>query len=261
MEYLNSLRQPALALRSNQAEPFNRIGGLPNLPSSLLWPRWKDKPLSFLCQLDLSRIPLDCEYPEIPSSGRLYFFYDQEQGTWGFDPKDKGSWQILYTTDTVVEGRAVEAPGGLAKECVYKSKSVGFFPFLTYPDWQDNRVASLNLGDISFEEYIELRSLVFEKQPSHHLFGHPSPVQGNDMDLECQLASNGIYLGDAKGYKDVRARELESGRADWTLLLQLDSDDDTGMMWGDCGMLYFWIRKQDIKVGRFENCWMVLQCF
>ena len=44
------------------------------------------------------------------------------------------------------------------------------------------------------------------------------------------------------------------------LLLQLDTDDDAGMTWGDCGMLYFWITKQDLEAGRFENTWMVLQC-
>jgi uncharacterized protein YwqG len=62
-------------------------------------------------------------------------------------------------------------------------------------------------------------------------------------------------------YHDPKAKELESGRNDWILLLQLDSDDDTGMMWGDVGMLYFWIRKSDLIIHDFSNVWMILQCF
>lgn len=80
------------------------------------------------------------------------------------------------------------------------------------------------------------------------------------MDLECQLVSHGLYCGDASGYQATRAKELEAGRQDWILLLQLDTDDDAGMMWGDGGMLYFWIRKEDLERSRFDRCWMILQC-
>ena len=80
------------------------------------------------------------------------------------------------------------------------------------------------------------------------------------MELECQLASNGLYVGDATGYQHPRRFELEGGATDWELLLQLDSDDDADMMWGDAGALYFWIRKQDAETADFSKVWMVLQC-
>jgi uncharacterized protein YwqG len=44
------------------------------------------------------------------------------------------------------------------------------------------------------------------------------------------------------------------------LLLQVDSDD-VGMMWGDGGRLYFWIREQDARRADFSNVWMILQCY
>jgi hypothetical protein len=47
-----------------------------------------------------------------------------------------------------------------------------------------------------------------------------------------------VYVGNASGYKDSRCKELEPGADDWTLLLQIDSDDNTRMMWDDAGMLY-----------------------
>ena len=52
------------------------------------------------------------------------------------------------------------------------------------------------------------------------------------MELECELVTNGLYVGDPSGYNDPRAKELEKNVNDWTLLLQVDSDHEkTGMMW------------------------------
>jgi uncharacterized protein YwqG len=260
LDYLNSLRISAIALSKSDSEAFSRIGGLPALPENLAWPEWRGLPLAFLCQLDLSEMPEECVRNGLPSSGILYFFYHQEQQTWGFDPKDKGSWQVVYTDEPREQCVERSAPKGLRKEYVYGEKAVLFIPVETYPDWQDDRIGSLNLTNKQSDEYIDLCSAVFQGGPAHHLFGYPSPVQGNDMDLESQLVSHGLYCGDASGYNDPRAKQLEAGRSDWILLLQLDTDDDVSMMWGDGGMLYFWINKTDLEAAHFEDCWMILQC-
>jgi len=81
------------------------------------------------------------------------------------------------------------------------------------------------------------------------------------MELEAQLASNGLYCGDSTGYRDPRARVLAEGAKDWRLLLQVDYDSDTDMMWEDGGRLYFWIRTQDLAQGDFSKVWLILQCF
>jgi uncharacterized protein YwqG len=46
----------------------------------------------------------------------------------------------------------------------------------------------------------------------------------------------------------------------WRLLMQIDTDDDGGMMWGDCGRLYFWMTDDALQRRAFEECWMILQC-
>jgi len=258
LDFLKTLRLPAIALSTSSGGQRSRIGGLPALPEDSSWPEWNGKPLAFLCQIDLSEIPDACDRQGLPASGMLYFFYNQEQETWGFDPKDEGSWRVVYAPAPGEAPRT--APAGLAEEYIYKERPVALTPVETYPDWQDDRIGSLHLTDKQFDQYTEVCADVFGKSHAHHLFGHPSPVQGNDMDLQCQLVSQGLYCGDSSGYQSPRAKEIEAGRADWILLFQLDSDDDAGMMWGDCGMLYFWIRKQDLKECRFDKCWMILQC-
>ena len=81
------------------------------------------------------------------------------------------------------------------------------------------------------------------------------------MQLHCQLVSHGLSIGNLEGYFDPRRATLESGVEDWQLLLQIDSDEDNlGVIWGDAGLVYFWIRKQDLEKRDFSNVWLVLQC-
>jgi uncharacterized protein YwqG len=101
-------------------------------------------------------------------------------------------------------------------------------------------------------------------EPHHQLLGHPKEIQ-REMQLECQLASNGINCGNGPGGENLLGTTLRQNAMDWRLLLQLDTDDDwsagkPGMMWGDCGRLYFWIRHQDLASKAFEKSWMILQC-
>lgn len=110
------------------------------------------------------------------------------------------------------------------------------------------------------DAFDELRNAPFAGLSRHQMMGYPSPVQNTGMELECQLASNGIYIGNPEGYRDPRRAELEPSAPAWKLLLQLDTDDDTGMMWGDVGTLYFWIREQDARCRDFSKVWMILQC-
>jgi uncharacterized protein YwqG len=80
------------------------------------------------------------------------------------------------------------------------------------------------------------------------------------MMLECALVAGGLYCGDARAYQDPRLPTFRKQARDWRLLLQVPSVDAAGMMWGDLGCLYYWIRDKDLKERRFERCWMILQC-
>ncbi|TCD03493.1 DUF1963 domain-containing protein [Pedobacter psychroterrae] len=94
----------------------------------------------------------------------------------------------------------------------------------------------------------------------YFLLGQPDVIQ-NEMELECELVTNGLYCGDPSGYNDPRAEKLRPNAKDWRLLLQIDSNEETEMMWGDVGRLYFWIKEEDLAAKRFENSWCILQCY
>ena len=122
------------------------------------------------------------------------------------------------------------------------------------PSWNDDSIDGL-IEDDDSDNYMEASG-----GSDNQILGYANCVQGT-MELECQLVTNGLYCGDSTGYEDPRSKELEVGKSDWVLLLQIDSEEDkTGMMWGDCGRIYFWIKKQDLADKQFDKTWCVLQC-
>jgi uncharacterized protein YwqG len=54
--------------------------------------------------------------------------------------------------------------------------------------------------------------------------------------------------------------ELAERSKEWRLFFQLDTDDDAGMMWGDVGRLYFWIREDSLRAQKWDDVWLILQC-
>jgi uncharacterized protein YwqG len=256
----NGLVKPALHLiETFESRGFSKIGSTPDVPSSFEWPVWNGRTLAFLMQIKFSEVNGDGAIPELPASGLLYVFYDQEQSTWGFDPKDEGSWRLLFFD----EGCGLKMrryPKDM--EVRYKGVILAPKPIMTYPPTEDARLEALSIGvtDEQYDEYDDFRETNYDGKPFHHLWGYPDPEQGADMELDCELASNGLYCGDETGYEDPRAKELEKNKDSWRLLLQIDSDDEAEMMWGDCGRLYFWIKEDDLKSRRFDKAWMILQC-
>lgn len=224
------------------------------MPADFAWPRWKDKPQSFLAQIDLAEIHR-CLPSFLPSSGYLYFFYDQAQSVWGFAPEDLGGWRVLYCPPDHPSLVEHAAPAGLAAGEVYHAKPVAPHRIDVLPAEPPD-----SLTDQEFETFLELEATPFTGLLRHQMLGYPSPVQGNDMELECQLAANGIDVGTPAGYADPRVAGLKPGAAEWRLLLQLETDDDTGWMWGDAGTLYFWIRESDARRCDFSKVWMIFQC-
>ncbi len=249
----------------------SKIGGLPYLPEDFEWPAYTftddgiTRPLSFLCQINLSEVkPFDKDNL-LPPSGMLYFFYECEAFKWGFDPEDIGSARVYYFENT--DGFAShKLPEDLADEYKMPEILVKFSSRSSYPRFEELECYS----DIEcdFEEYDEMLATLgvnVEDDPEDHkLLGYADIIQ-NEMLTECERVTRGIYCGNPEGYRDSSpevADEIAASAKDWTLLLQLYTieTDDFEWMFGDCGMIYFYIRKKDLKEKRFDKAWYSVQC-
>ena len=256
IERLDSKAQPCVKVVHAETVQTSKLGGLPAVPPRFDWPTWNGAPLQFLCQLDLHEVQKVLPAEWLPEHGLLAFFYDAGQSTWGFDPNDRGSWRVEHFPP---DRGAVPAtpPQGAESVRLLPEVFVQFERGLSLPD--PERVG-LRWSEVPDEAWDYLEEQETDGSPAHRIGGYPSAIQNDGMELECQLASNGLYVGGPDGYASDEAKALAAGSAQWRLLLQLDSDDRAGVMWGDVGRLYFWIRETDAVRGDFSGVWMVLQC-
>ena len=254
---ISSLTVPAVHAVAVKSPSRSHLGGRPHLPATIEWPKWQERYLDFLARISLPEVHQTHEIYWLPKDGALLFFYDNEEQPWGFDPKERGSTVVLHVPD--VE-EPFPAKFKSSEDQPFAHVNLGFKSIETLPSSLRSQVKTLNLTDEEKKEYWKFLDTLHGDLPKHQVGGFPARIQGDEMELECQLATNGLFAGES-GYVDPRADQLAAGAADWRLLFQLDSTSNPDFVWGDTGRLYFWVREQDAKTGRFDNVWTILQCF
>jgi hypothetical protein len=154
-----------------------------------------------------------------------------------------GSFVVIHETGP--SEPALE-PEDLPEEAKFPAYPVTFLPTLSYPTEERAGIDWGRLDPSSEEALWQALEELQPPAPAHQIGGYPSPVQSDGMEAECQNVAP--------------RRSDDRGVADWRLLLQLDTDDGAGMMWGDVGSLYFWVREKDARAGDFSRIWLILQC-
>jgi uncharacterized protein YwqG len=236
-----------------------KIGGKPDLPINISWATEintieQKKSLSFIAQINLSDIaPFDKENL-LPSSGILYFFYSAEQEIWGFDPKDKNKFKVIYWNGDFLDLKRTDYPNDLPQYSCFKACAVKIKPEFSLPSYEHQIYQSF-----SDEELEKFWKEIYIDDNINKVLGYADEIQ-NSMELECELVTNGIYCGDALAYNDPQIKQFELNAEKWLLLLQIDSNEENGMMWGDCGRIYFWIKRCDLLNKQFDKSWFCLQC-
>lgn len=262
-EHIKNLGKACLRILPSPGETNSFLGGLPSVSETIEWPIKNNQPLAFVAQLDLKEINQDKQIDWLPACGRLLFFYDMDDYPWGFDPADKGGWAVIYDngSNDLFE---LKAPENIADESrIPNKKYVKSEPFMSYPSAERLDLEAVGISeddDAEYDRYIEFVEHNYEPNPFHQMSGYPFPMQGDLMEKECQLVSGGVNCGSSMGYKTRKAQELMKEKNDWVLLFQFDSDDDIDVMWGDAGMLYFWVKESEARKNIFSNAWLVSQC-
>lgn len=236
-----------------------RIGGRPALPAGAEWPRRADgRPLSLIAQIDLAQVAAVLEGSPFPRTGSLAFFYDAiTQDAWGFRPEDRDAWRIVHCPSG--ELQFLEYPSDLRAGGRFAPVALSTEQEVTFPgpdSFEVEPILGANWWSTPYSDE------VIGQEPAgdlHRFLGNPDPVQG-DMQVEAQLASNGVYMGDETGQRSAEGQRLRPGSGEWRLLLQVDSNDAGAMMWGDTGRLYWWIKEADLRIGARDRAWLILQC-
>ncbi len=241
-------------VREDEIPPgSSKIGGRPDVPAGFRWPRDETgEYLSFICQLngrELAALPVD----PLPRDGMLYFFYSASK-VW-----DEGGWlrpeAVVFHAPDPRNLVRMEIPDELAERWRYDACTVTMKPEWTVPPGESSLVARMGIpfdpgGEVysKYAAFHERFQQMFGGQDvfSNRLLGHPDQMQ-NDLQRQAAAFGNGMF-------------GLESDPVEWRLLLQIDSEEaKTGMMWGDCGKLYFMIRHEDLVNRVFDRCVPLLQ--
>ncbi len=244
----------------------SKIGGHPDLPKAMPWPHRECGseriPLSFLCQINFAEVKPYDQGNELPEDGILYLFYDcdEEDGMpWGFDPQDGEGKEVIYYTGSLGSLERKTAPEDLDYYGrLFDACSLEFSARMELPNLFSIYGEMNPLAEEDEEAYFSLMDEL-EGQSQVKLLGHSDNMQGS-MENECEYIAHGFSTCTSDEYETARAMGLDEGCLRWKLLLQLDSNEDARMMWGDCGLLYLWITEEDLKNQNFDHTWLILQC-
>lgn len=184
-----------------------------------------------------------CQGVGLPEMGSLAFFHNSGSHTWGDKPADAQQFSVSYS-----DAPAAHFVGEFTKQAVpvVAVHGVGL-PALGSID-----EASIGLDSGGQEDaYLDLLDELYGEPgsrsgvPGTWVGGHAYQFQ-DDMQEQCAEMAR-------------EAWGIDSVPSEWRLLLQLASDPNAGMSWGDEGFLVYWIRETDLAQRRFEYAWCVLE--
>ncbi len=280
---LRSLLRHAIRLHHTEtaAEPSigaSKLGGRPHLPKDFTWPTYEGedfsgetaaRPLSFIAQIDLAAASVFDADDLLPKSGYLYFFYDLETQKWGFDPKDAGCARVYYVDLPAADLVVTDLPSDLDDEYRVPLSLISFDTMTDLPGYEEFcelvDIDSLD-EDVDWDAYDEAAGEQIElldTDPAEvcKLLGYADLIQGSMLD-QCARVTAGYYCGSPEAYRQITPLQSAAIAADaknWILLAQFGTLPGD-IMFGDCGCIYFYIRKEDLSARRFDRVWLILQC-
>lgn len=247
------------------------MGGEPDLPPSVPWPHWNGvngrldtpRPLHFLAQINLADVSAHLPGNSLPTSGLLSVFYDADEQPWGM-PGDEGGFRILYTpADALLERCETDAAlwaladlNALFAPCALQWEA-------TIPLHPLSEIGMLHSERAALEK-VRKRLEGEPRYGAHQMLGIAHYIQ-NPITLDYALEELGLTYADTmeQEYDSPRMQQIREAQNRWVLLLQIDSDEGEGKpgwMWGDTGMLYFYLHERDLAARDFDKVRLTLQC-
>lgn len=251
-----------------------RFGGKPDVPEDFQWPYFGEGPdeddllpLAFLAQFDCAELSAMDDEGLLPDHGLLSLFYDMN--AYGYQPEDRGSARVYWFEEP--EGLApTDFPEDLEEEYRFPMVCIDMQAEASYP--RQEEFEEMFPEETDWKKFYTAESELDIEIPDARskLLGWPDTVQ-HAMYRECDLVTRGYFRG-PKGYckatpqGDEKISPEELAKADraidrWQLLIQLGPifGDGFEFMVGDCGLVYVFIKKDELAERKFQNIWAIMQ--
>lgn len=251
----------------------SKMGGMPDVPSGFVWPTYTGenydgiiatRPLAFLAQYNLAEVSAYDLDHALPANGMLYFFYELETMTWGMYTEDAGSAYVLYHAGDISTLSPAAPPSNLPDDFRLPECSVSFETKQSLPDFEE--YAEYH-DSVDFDAYARARTALGCAPDSgtesvSKLLGYADIIQ-NNMLMECEMGARRMNYTQYAALSDAERRILFAKSQEWTLLFQMGTltVGDYTLMFGDGGYIYFYIKTSALQRNKFDNTWLILQCY
>lgn len=253
----------------------SRAGGDPDLPADMEWPTVNGQPMVFVAQLNLAEVAATDPQGLLPDSGMLYFFFGNDE------PSTHMPHKVIYVENpvdlTVVQPAAPPLYTrtkahlfGPDAELLSPFQAVSLaprkglnIPTLPYAEEELNTLADSIEDDEQAENLPEVYEMLAREVDGAWLckiYGYPEEHNG-DLEYEAALRIHADQPYDCfpdsaletltKHFQsEERAMEAVHNAM---LLLEVRSDCRTGFMWGNNGVIHYYMDVDDLKNRRFDR--------
>lgn len=224
----------------------SKFSGFPYLPKTEKLPRDADGSLmKLLAQINFEELPNGLE--DFPKQGILQFFLAADDDLMGLNLDQQTAqtnFKVKYYKDILPVDQLVT---DFSKVIVVEDEYFPVTKELSLEFKLDQEAVSV--ADFAFENENLFKDVDFEEVVK---------VEENEevtlWDIYADtLTNDGHKMGGYAFFTQADPREDASYEDHTTLLLQIDSEDDAGIMWGDSGVGNFFIKKEDLKRCDFTN--------
>lgn len=265
---LRDLLRPAIrvtvsASKRKRALGSSRFGGLPDLPPRSKWPTVDGIPLMFAGQVALKDVVRFKAAQALPKHGLLSFFFDGMLT--GYDRGETPDRCRVIHTETTEALMRLPVPASVPTRFeVYPEVAPVFGSSWTLPEFEEidgaefptiPPIVPLLRSIRDQKRYQKLRRTVRGKHLGSKLFGYPDGVQGGEIRFGAVMKHDKEERFRYEDGEITHVEQLVTEMGDLCLLFQ----SAMGVTWGGMGVVYFWIRRQDLEKARFDRVFAELQ--
>ena len=246
---------PSIRLTANRkcGDVFSsKFGGTPYLPPGFAYPKNEDGPFCLLAQLNFEQLP---KLPDFPQTGILQIFIadnDQLGRSHGL-LTSQSDFRVVYHDKIIRDESMLEAP------------PITGYDYDTFPLEEELVLhgeleqSFISTDDFRFgREALSLYNKIYSANETRFL-NLPNDIGYVVSELS---NSNGHHIGGYPVFTQRDPREDDVQYENHTvLLMQIDSDRKSGILFGNSGEANFFITPEQLKARDFSNVLYTWDCF
>jgi uncharacterized protein YwqG len=242
----------------------SKVGGVPYMPNNFEYPRstTNGEPLRLLAQINFEQMP---HLEDFPTKGILQFYIQDDEDLsdmYGLDfdhPTTQDSFRIIYHENVDYTANNIHKLPKFKQSAIDNyivEHECKLIPTLAEQ--------SILLCDVNFEDEIQrVFKSIYPKATDEDFKTFYEEEEETIWDEYDSQDYNRVQhaIGGHPYFTQEDPRYVKPYQDYTVLLLQIDTDDTSGIMWGDAGVGNFFIKPEDLRNLNFSDVLYNWDCF